>query len=419
MKKRTIALLLTIMMGLSGCAGLEDDTEGPAPLTPEVISGPSITPVDVEPSQDPVQTPDAEDTPAVSGEVASCAIGERVERDGKIQSRLTGEWKDTAVANRRPMAVMIPNNQPALPQYGIAKASVIFEAPMEKGSCTRLMGIFEDYDDLDYIGPLRSSRFYFLQEACSFDAIYCNWGLAVPYVGPTINSEYVDNISAAVSGIDDPSDEAFTRSEKRKAAGYATEYTGIMTIDGYNRAVARQGYETGYRDRYEQGLQFADDVTLTYENKVDVKTIYPGGNGAGVSNGYAGSGSPYFVYNPEDGLYYRYQFGKPQIDERTGEQLAVKNVILKITEGSYLDEKGYLSLSVDGVGECLVFTEGKAIAGFWSRQYANETTLTSATHYYYYDNDEEKEVVLNQGKTWVCLVWSDYADQIIYYDTLE
>ena len=96
--------------------------------------------------------------------------------DGKMQSYLTGEWKDLDVAKRRSMAVMIPNNKAALPQYGISQASVIYEAPVE-GRITRLMGIFEDYDDLKRIGPVRSARDYYLYEAMAFDSIYVNWDL--------------------------------------------------------------------------------------------------------------------------------------------------------------------------------------------------------------------------------------------------
>jgi len=44
-------------------------------------------------------------------------IENRTVVNGRIQSYLTGEWKSVDVANRRPMAVMIPNNKAALPQY--------------------------------------------------------------------------------------------------------------------------------------------------------------------------------------------------------------------------------------------------------------------------------------------------------------
>ena len=57
-------------------------------------------------------------------------IEEREEVDGQLQSYLTGEWKDAEVAGRRPLAVMIPNNAQAMPQYGLSAASVIYEAPV-------------------------------------------------------------------------------------------------------------------------------------------------------------------------------------------------------------------------------------------------------------------------------------------------
>lgn len=40
---------------------------------------------------------------------------ERCEKDGKIQSYLTGEWTDVAKANRRPLAIMMSNDKAALP----------------------------------------------------------------------------------------------------------------------------------------------------------------------------------------------------------------------------------------------------------------------------------------------------------------
>ena len=76
---------------------------------------------------------------------------ERVEVDGKINSYLTGEMVDLEKANRRPLAIMMSNDKESLPQYGINRAGVVYEAPVE-GSMNRYMAIIEDYDDLDRIG---------------------------------------------------------------------------------------------------------------------------------------------------------------------------------------------------------------------------------------------------------------------------
>ena len=96
---------------------------------------------------------------------------ERVEVDGKIKSYLTGEMVDVEKANRRPLAIMMSNDKESLPQYGINRAGVVYEAPVE-GSMNRYMAIIEDYDDLDRIGSVRSCRTYYTFFAREFDAIY-------------------------------------------------------------------------------------------------------------------------------------------------------------------------------------------------------------------------------------------------------
>ena len=334
-------------------------------------------------------------------------IGERVETNGKKQSYLTGEWKDAAVVDRRPMGVMIPNNESALPQHGISYASVIYEAPMEFLSCTRLMGVFEDYDSLDYIGSLRSARSYFCYFDMSLDAIYCNWGLAIPFVGPIINTDRIDNISAGVLGIDNPSDEAFDRDKAREEAGYATEYTGIMTISGYEQAVERQGYETNYRSTFQPTFTFAaDGYRVTYDEFESATKVSPGGYTRGAAGGGYEHATPYFQYNASDGLYHRYQFGAPQIDEMNNEELTCSNVVFMVMPGFYCDENtGYLEFDMYGYGVAYVCTNGKCVKGAWHRADGDNTP------YKYYDS-WGNEIIFNQGKTWVCLIWDEYEQYV-------
>ena len=231
------AIMAAAGMALAGCGKEETEPEAPG-VTVEKI---------------PVET--AQPQPQESEAPEDSASAERESVDGKMQSYLTGEWKDEAVVNRRPIAVMIPNNTPALPQYGISKASIIYEAPVE-GRITRLMGVFEDFDDLERIGPVRSSRDYFLYVAMGYEAIYCNWGLARPYVEELINRDTVQNISAAVEGINNPAHEAFDRVSR---SGYATEFTGYLFIDGMLEAAERLGYDWEYDDAYVPPFTFAGD----------------------------------------------------------------------------------------------------------------------------------------------------------------
>lgn len=329
-------------------------------------------------------------------------IGERETKNGKIQSYLTGEWIEEEKAVRRPIAVMIPNNAPAMPQYGLSKAAIIYEAPVE-GRITRLMGVFEDYDELDHIGPVRSSRDYFVYVAMGYQAIYCNWGLARPYVEELLSRDTVQNISAAVEGIHNPSDEAFGRI---KRPGYATEFTGYLFIDGLEKAVKRQKYETEYDELFVPPFTFiADNYRAEYAEEKDAFHIYPGGREKNAG-GY-GAYNPYFEYEEEEQLYYRYQDGKKQIDEYDGSQLAVSNVVLQYCHGEVRDKKDYLAFGVHGEGDALVFTNGKVIEATWMR-YDGDATPAK-----FFDKDGN-EIIFNQGKTWICNIWDEYGEFVEY-----
>ena len=140
-----------------------------------------------------------------------------VEETGNmVTSYLTGKQVDEAIGRQRPIAVMFNNIEAGCPQSGISRADVVYEAPVE-GRITRLMGIMEDWHDLEKIGSIRSSRDYYVSYALEFDAIYTHFGQATPYVGDFLNSDEVDNISGAVAGIDRPATKAIYRTDDRKA----------------------------------------------------------------------------------------------------------------------------------------------------------------------------------------------------------
>ncbi len=392
MKKLLLAaLIMGTTLVLTACG----------PENSPIISINSVEFSEAEPTPEPTDKP----VPTLTPGGEENYITKRVEKDGMMQSYLTGEWKDVDVVERRSMAVMIPNNTPALPQYGISQASIIYEAPVE-GRITRLMGIFEDYDDLDKIGPVRSARDYYLYEALAYDSIYVNWGLAVPFVAPVINTNRVDNISQAVYGIDVAASEAFGRVNR---PGYGTEFTGYLFIDGYNDAVKRLKYKKTYEahDRFEQAFTFADEgYAATYDSYPDATEIYPGGKSSNKS-GY-GTNRANFQYDEKTRLYYRYQYGDAQIDEYNDEQLAVTNVIFKICHGEIHEpvEKDYLAFEVHGKGDAVIFTNGKVIEGTWKRKDDYSPNM-------FYDENGD-EIIFNQGKTWICCIWEDYADYIHY-----
>ena len=92
----------------------------------------------------------------------------------------------------RPIAVMIDNHKGAWSQANLEKAYLVYEIIVEGGE-TRLMAVFKG-QDLDKIGPVRSSRHYFLDYALENDAIYVHHGWS-PQAQSDISRLGVDNIN--------------------------------------------------------------------------------------------------------------------------------------------------------------------------------------------------------------------------------
>ncbi len=91
-----------------------------------------------------------------------------------VPAPLTGRPVSPAVAKRHPIAVMIDDLGAARPQSGLSSASVVWQAPAE-GGIPRYMAIFQDSLPND-IGPVRSSRYYYIAWAAEWRAVYAHAG---------------------------------------------------------------------------------------------------------------------------------------------------------------------------------------------------------------------------------------------------
>lgn len=297
---------------------------------------------------------------------------------GQVRSFLTGKWVDKEIGEKRPVAVMLSNIEAAQPMCGVSRADVVYEAPVE-GEITRMMGIFEDYADLEKIGSVRSCREYFLFYALEFDSIYAHYGQS-SYAVEYLERDYADNLSG-LSGIGST---VFYRTTDRKSP-----HNAFASAKGIQEGIKKMKYRTEYRDTYSGKFKFAGDGEIV--DVGDSKITY-------IAPGYY-INKPWFEYNDSDKLYYRFQYGDKQIDEVTGEQLAFTNVILQYSDWEKRDEKGYLAFDCHSEGYALIFSNGTATEAHWMREGDQDDGVIR-----YYDIGLTHEIVLNQGKTMVCII---------------
>lgn len=380
----------------AGCGDGDDSTQ-PAQLDPKPIASTTQTPAPASTS-----TPEPTQEPEPTEQV----ITDRVVKDGMIQSYLTGEWVDEKIGNRRPLAVSIPNQKSCLPHYGITNAGIIYQVPL-RDNLTRLFCIFEDFDDLDRIGPVRSIRDYMVYVGMEHDAIVCHWGSAY-YANDLLNSDRVDNISQGTQGIAKPTSGAFDR--YNRGGSYNSTDSAYMFIDGLKKGVENRGYSWDYHDSFEPKFLFAaDGARATYDDEKSATKIYPGEKG-----NYNTVGA-YFEYDSATNKYDYYEYGSKLRDEHSGTTLQVDNVVLQVCYGEERDAHGYLAMEMhrdhehpgNGDGKMFFFTNGKVVEGYWERKDGDDKPAK------YYDMDGN-ELVFNQGKTFVCIIWDKWEDYIKY-----
>ncbi len=305
--------------------------------------------------------------------------------EGMMGSYLSGEQVAQEKGLRRPLAVMLNNIRDAVPQTGIANADVVYEAPVE-GNITRLMGIFEDYDDLEKIGSVRSCREYYVFFAQEFEALYAHYGQAV-YAKPFLEEDFIQNLS----GLEKYSKDIFYRTTDRVAP-----HNAYTSFEGIQRGIADYGYDQEHSKGYHGHYVFADMGTE--------ETLENGSAASVVRLGCYATNQPWFEYDQESGKYRRFQYGGPQIDDATGEQLTYDNLIIQYHGYEPYDQNGYLNIDVLHGKKGKYITRGKAVDIRWEKD-----AVWGVTHYY---DENEQEIHLNRGKTWVAVVLDDKTDSI-------
>ena len=272
--------------------------------------------------------------------------------------------------NDRPIAVMIDNNINALPHAGLSKAYMVYEIIVEGGE-TRLMALFKGVN-LDKIGPVRSSRHYFLDYALENDAIYVHYGWS-PKAESNIKSFGINNINGIINS------EVFWRVKDKTAP-----HNAVTSTDKIMKFAKEKGYRI--TSNSESVLKYSqDDIQLTN-----------GINAGEISIPFSDGNTAKWTYDSENKNYYRYSKGKQEIEWDSKTPVKFKNIIIEFIQNTKLNDtenKDRQEVITTGIKDGYYITNGKAI-----KIKCSKTSRSSKTKYM---DEKGNEIKVNDGNTFV------------------
>lgn len=293
--------------------------------------------------------------------------------DGKIYSKITGLEITEEESKIRPIAVMLDNQFRARPQAGLSDAEVVYEI-LAEGSITRYMAIFQ-VNKPEVVGPVRSSRPYYIVRALEFNPLYVHVGGSMQALADIKGYKMgdIDGMSVAAGVFyrtthKNMPHNAYTSNGKiRKEADRKGHYTEVefagMPIS--NKVVALEGKQ-------------ANSVIVQYKKSSAKDAI-----------GY----SINFQYDEENKDYLRYVNGEKHLDEETKIHLRTKNIIIQKVGHKVIDNEGRKQLDMISKGDGYYIYEGVYIDITWEK-----IGVYDQTKYFYKDGSE---LILNPGVTWI------------------
>ncbi|MBN1374432.1 DUF3048 domain-containing protein [Candidatus Dojkabacteria bacterium] len=275
-----------------------------------------------------------------------------------------------------PIAVMIENHPDARPQTGLIYADIVFET-LAEGGITRFMPIYWSHMP-EYVGPVRSTRLYYIHWLLPFDAIYAHIGGAVTDSPNTNAMGALFTYNVKTVGFSD----IYWRDSKR-----ASPHNAYVNTEDMISAAKTLGYsmESNFTNP-----PFKTDATYTNRGETSCYVI-PWKN-------FTSGMDVEFKYDKDSNSYKRYLAGQPHVDAITGSQISVKTVIIEETTFTQsFDYEGHLILGTTGQGNATIYIDGKKIDATWSKSNVNDRTK-------YYVRGTNEEVVFNRGQIWVMIL---------------
>jgi len=243
------------------------------------------------------------------------------------------------------------------------------------------MALFKG-QDLEEIGPVRSSRHYFLDYALENDAIYVHHGWS-PQAESDISKLNVNNIN----GITESSKDFWRVKDKSSPHNMFTSIESILKI------AERNEYRT--TSSKESVLNYiAEDVELSDRTEVI--------NASSVTIPHSNLQTVKYEYNVNTKTYTRYARKELQTDYITGEPVTTKNIIITMCDNYTLtdsENKGRQGVKNIGTFDGYYITNGQAIPV--------KCTKTARDRQTVYKDLNGNEINVNDGNTFINICPTD------------
>ncbi len=244
--------------------------------------------------------------------------------------------------NERAYAVMIDNDgNSSRPHAGLEDAYLIYEVYVE-GKATRLMALFKGADT-PKIGPVRSSRHYFLDYALDNDALYAHAGYS-PKAMEELSTLGINNLNGLIY------EPTYFWRERKYSGDYHSLYTSISNL---SNLADKLGYR---KTNSELPFKFSDSAP-----------VYDGDSATDITIPYADFYYVSYKYDEATGLYDRY-INSEYHPTQSGAKLKAGQIIFQFAKSYPLgDGSARIELDTIGSGRGIFISDGVKTPLTWKK----------------------------------------------------
>ncbi len=245
------------------------------------------------------------------------------------------------------LSIMLDNSTEAMPQFGLAKAVIVYEALIE-GGFTRLMAIFNSSDLPEEIGPIRSARPYFLDWANDWSGSYWHAG-GSPQALQSLRDDswnFVNINEISYQGI------YFFRNNS-----FYNPHNLFTTPELIERALVKYNID--------------NKIDYFWDVKNELESKYRTNNEQTIHIPYTQAANDvYWHYDRNTNNWQRY-IGETQQFYIDGKPISAKNVIIMIMDTRLIDIER-LGMDNIGQGKGYLFRDGQQQEIIWQKQSADD-----------------------------------------------